>query len=227
MLNSSSQHALTCTAFPPIPLQPNTLYHVGRDASNTIVLIDDLVSRFHSSILVSPQGQVYVEDRNSRNGTMVNGNRIRQRTELQLDDKVTIGTYQIFYKNLATQKPFSTDELTSTTMALDDLGSPDGMVGTLQLMSMTELFTTLEYNEKTGVLMVISGLKEGKVYFFHGNILRASFGQETNLPAIFQILGLQEGTFEFQTQDLNGVPAEIPLTTQQIFLEYARSLDQQ
>lgn len=224
--SSSPQYALTSNAFPPIPLQKNTLYTIGRDQGNTIVLIDDLVSRFHSSILVDIDGNVFVEDRNSRNGTLLNGNRIRQRTQLQIDDKVTVGTYQIFFKNLTTApKQPNLDEISSTTLALNDLGSPDGMVGTLQLMSITELFTTLEYNEKTGVLLILHGGYEGSLYFRKGNIIRAEFKTLKNLDAVFAILALTEGTFEFKAQELGGMPSEIPLTTQQIFIEYARSLN--
>ncbi|MEK7485969.1 MAG: FHA domain-containing protein [Planctomycetota bacterium] len=224
--NSPLQYALTSNAFPPIPLQKNTLYTIGRDQGNTIVLIDDLVSRFHASILVDLEGKVFVEDRNSRNGILLNGNKVRQRTLLQVDDKITVGTYQIFFKNLTTApKSSNLDEISSTTMALNDLGSPDGMVGTLQLMSVTELFTTLEYNEKTGLLLIFNGVNEASLYFRKGNIIRAEFKNLRNLDAVFSILSFLEGTFEFKSQEFEGMPNEIPLTTQQIFIEYARSLN--
>lgn len=228
-LNAGGQdRALICNAFPPIFIKPNTQYTIGRERSNSIVLVNDLVSRFHSCLIVDNEGAVFAEDRGSRNGTLVNGVRIRERTKLKIDDKVTVGSYNIFYKNLnvaqAEQIPMGLAD--GTTLALGALGGPDGMVGSLSHMSMTELFTTLEYNAKTGLLSVSQASDEGKVFFRDGNILQADFKGFKNLDAVYALLRLKEGVFEFVNKDLVDMQSMIPLTTQQILLEYARNLDE-
>lgn len=224
----ANQKALICNAFPPIFIKPNTQYTVGRERSNSIVLVNDLVSRYHSTFIVDNDGITFVEDRGSRNGTLLNGVRIRERAKLKLDDKVTVGSYNIFYKNLNTtqaeQMPPGLAD--GTTLALGALGGPDGMVGSLAHMTMTELFTTLEYNAKTGLLSISHASDEGHVHFRDGNIIQASFKGLANLDAVYALLGLKEGVFEFVSKDLDGMSNELPLTTQQILLEYARNLDE-
>ena len=100
------------------------------------------------------------------------------------------------------------------------------MVGSLSHMSMTELYTTLEYNGKTGVLSVSHSDAEGKVYFKDGNSIRCEYKEMLNLDAIYALLKLTEGVFEFVAKDLSSMPSELNLTTQQILLEYARNLDE-
>src|SRR5688572_24401679 len=56
----------------PIGTRPLT---VGRDPSRDLVLVDSDVSRLHMEVTLF-QGQVIVMDRNSTNGTFVDGNRI-------------------------------------------------------------------------------------------------------------------------------------------------------
>lgn len=218
---------LFVTPFLLFSLNPEcNIQSVGKK-SNAIVLVNDLVSRYHSAIIIDAEGLASVEDRGSRNGTLVNGVKIRERTALKLDDKVTIGSYNIFYKNLSTSQAedMPAGLADGTTLALGALGGPDGMVGSLSHMSMTELFTTLEYNGKTGILSISHSDAEGKVFFKDGNIIRCEYKGLLNLEAIYRLLKLQEGVFEFVAKDLSSRPSEIPLTTQQILLEYARGLD--
>jgi phosphoserine phosphatase RsbU/P len=65
---------------------------LGRHPSCQIVLDDGSVSRHHAQIVVV-NGQSFLEDLRSRNGTQVNGTSITSRTELVDGDTVTICDY--------------------------------------------------------------------------------------------------------------------------------------
>jgi hypothetical protein len=67
---------------------------VGRSASCQLSLDDALVSRRHAMLVVSKDG-VTVEDLESRNGVIVNGQRITARIPVKPGDKIVIGTQEL------------------------------------------------------------------------------------------------------------------------------------
>jgi CRP/FNR family transcriptional regulator, cyclic AMP receptor protein len=72
-----------------------------------------------------------------------------------------------------------------------------GMTGTLSQMPPVELFQTLNYNQKTGILKM--NLPEGPASFAFrgGSIIKAEYGSDTGKSAFFSILGEKEGRFHF------------------------------
>jgi pSer/pThr/pTyr-binding forkhead associated (FHA) protein/tetratricopeptide (TPR) repeat protein len=73
------------------------LITVGRQEGNTIRLTERNVSRQHAR-LVKGEGGYRVEDLESYNGVLVNGQRIGKQAELKDGDKVSIGDYVIALK---------------------------------------------------------------------------------------------------------------------------------
>ena len=69
-------------------------FAVGRSAGCQLSLDDPLVSRRHALLVVSKDG-VTVEDLQSRNGVIVNGQRIVGKTPLHAGDKVVIGSQEL------------------------------------------------------------------------------------------------------------------------------------
>jgi len=67
---------------------------VGRNASCQLSLDDPLVSRRHA-VLTVQNGLVTVEDLGSRNGVLVNGQRIDGRTPVQGGDRILIGSQEM------------------------------------------------------------------------------------------------------------------------------------
>ena len=67
---------------------------VGRSAGCQLSLDDPLVSRRHAMIVVARES-VTVEDLESRNGVLVNGTRIAERTTIQPGDKILIGSQEL------------------------------------------------------------------------------------------------------------------------------------
>ncbi len=64
---------------------------IGRDPTNEVTLTEDpYISRYHCSITFE-EGQFWIEDLGSKNGTKVNGAEILDREALQRGDIVTVG----------------------------------------------------------------------------------------------------------------------------------------
>lgn len=69
-------------------------FAVGRNASCQLSLDDPLVSRRHALLLVGPD-MVTVEDLGSRNGVVVNGEKIQGRVLLRAGDRIQIGSQEM------------------------------------------------------------------------------------------------------------------------------------
>ncbi len=72
-----------------------------------------------------------------------------------------------------------------------------GMTGTLAQMPPVELFQTLNYNQKTGILKMNLPHGPASFAFRGGGIVKAEYGSDTGKNAFFSILGEKEGRFHF------------------------------
>jgi pSer/pThr/pTyr-binding forkhead associated (FHA) protein len=63
---------------------------IGRAPGNTIIIPDTYASAQHA-LLTQREGQWWLEDRNSRNGTMLNGERITSPTIVSAGDVIGVG----------------------------------------------------------------------------------------------------------------------------------------
>ena len=101
---------------------------IGRHPECEVVIDDNSVSRRHATI-TQDQGQYYIEDLKSRNGTIVNDNEIRGKTRLfdgteiricdvgfvfQLDDAAVVP------RPIKTRSEFSSQQLKSSFFLIDD-----------------------------------------------------------------------------------------------------------
>ncbi|RME76303.1 MAG: FHA domain-containing protein [Planctomycetota bacterium] len=110
---------------------------IGRSLDNTLCLNDETISRHHAKIF-KQNGQLYIMDLGSYNGTLINGQKIPSKVaqSLQNNDQIIIGDYQIICKfGLADEKPsssvaeelgFDLDEISSDTEE-----NLEGLAGTL------------------------------------------------------------------------------------------------
>jgi hypothetical protein len=69
-------------------------FAVGRSAECQLSLDDPLVSRRHALFIVASNG-VTIEDLQSRNGVIVNGRRITEKTQLNAGDNIIIGSQEL------------------------------------------------------------------------------------------------------------------------------------
>jgi len=78
-----------------IPL-PRSVLSIGRDPSNDLVLPDAMVSRRHA-VIEFRGSQFYLRDCNSSNGSLVNGDRVSERS-LRDGDLMAIGTARLLFQ---------------------------------------------------------------------------------------------------------------------------------
>ncbi|AKJ64888.1 FHA domain-containing protein [Kiritimatiella glycovorans] len=67
---------------------------IGRSPDADIQIVDDRVSRMHTGVR-RWEDDVYVKDLNSKNGTYLNGERIRDIAKLNPNDVITVGPTRI------------------------------------------------------------------------------------------------------------------------------------
>jgi pSer/pThr/pTyr-binding forkhead associated (FHA) protein len=89
VLQAADERLATGTAF---PLQ--TLTSVGRSPDNTITIPDAYASAQHT-LLTWRAGQWWLEDLDSRNGTLLNGTRINNPTVVSAGDVIGVGRTQL------------------------------------------------------------------------------------------------------------------------------------
>jgi pSer/pThr/pTyr-binding forkhead associated (FHA) protein len=85
-------------------------FALGRSAECQLSLDDPLVSRRHALLIVASDG-VTIEDLQSRNGVVLNGERITRRTALNAGDRIMIGSQELTLllgRELADREPFAT-----------------------------------------------------------------------------------------------------------------------
>jgi adenylate cyclase len=101
------------------PLADDRTFRIGRSDKNNVVLTDDLASRNHAMLQRSDEGQFYITDLGSSNGTFVNGGRISAPVVLRHGDKIRIGTHEFtFFQQSHVEPPpiEQPDELQSTNI---------------------------------------------------------------------------------------------------------------
>lgn len=95
---------------------------VGRSSGASIILQDGGISRQHCRIGVHPQG-LMIEDMNSKNGTAVNGQRIRGKTVLADADTIELG--RTVLKVRIEPAPAEADEIPVAEILADRPSPPD------------------------------------------------------------------------------------------------------
>ncbi len=80
-----------------------SVYNIGSNYRNEIILNSQTVSRFHASVRVGKDGKVYIHDNGSRNGTMVNGVKIAANKDVRIKkgDNIVCGTEDVTEQILA------------------------------------------------------------------------------------------------------------------------------
>ncbi len=79
-----------------IALETGGRYSFGRDASNTVVLDDASVSRYHAEVFSAADG-FYARDVNSRYGVFVNKAKINNAYHLDHGDRITLGDTLVYF----------------------------------------------------------------------------------------------------------------------------------
>jgi len=94
-----------------LELAPNRVYVLGRDADCDVQIEDSGCSRRHARIVVSGDARTLsLEDLKSKNGTVVNGQRVRGRVQLKTADRIQVGsvTFVVEIRDDRIDVPFDT-----------------------------------------------------------------------------------------------------------------------
>ena len=81
-----------------IPLISGDVWKIGRGEQNAIVLIHDMVSRNHAMIQ-QLDGEFYLIDMDSRNGSFLNGQRLTAPAALRDGDRLSFGKSRLCFRN--------------------------------------------------------------------------------------------------------------------------------
>jgi hypothetical protein len=86
-----------------LELSRNSTWTFGRSKTNTVCLKDPMSSRHHAKLEIVQDRHYYFVDLNSRNGSLINGQRVTQPTLLKHGDYISIGnTFLLFQHRVVT-----------------------------------------------------------------------------------------------------------------------------
>jgi len=186
-------------------LPPDKPLSIGRAAINQIVLDDRLVSRIHVRIVPSDNGPL-LTDRDSANGTLVNGRPVTE-TALAHGDAVQVGQ-NVFIVLAGTRaeaeawvqrRNGSKTDQTITGLNLSQVG-PSDMVGDLGAFQLVPLLQTFVDQRRQGCLeLKQSGQPIGRIFFNNGTIVHADTPRgATGKEAFFGLMHATRGEFIFR-----------------------------
>tara|TARA_B110000902_G_scaffold234053_1_gene278315 strand:- start:283 stop:840 length:558 start_codon:yes stop_codon:yes gene_type:complete len=103
------------------------LVKIGRSEDNTIIVKDDTtISRNHAEIFQDDEGNIFLTDLDSSNGTYVNGKKLKESTIIAKNDIVKVGNTVINWYNHFRKKNIKeaiVEEKAEDKILLEDLPS--------------------------------------------------------------------------------------------------------
>lgn len=96
------------------------LLKIGRALNNDVVLNIPFISDYHLEIFQDPEGNVFMTDLNSENGTFVNGKRLNGFLMLQAKDEVFLGNgFKLQWEQVLNNPKGMSNETESTKVTVD------------------------------------------------------------------------------------------------------------
>lgn len=220
-----------------MPLDDNREYIIGRKSDIDIVIVEDMVSRMHAKIMLN-NGQIYIQDLGSTNGTFVNGERIK-RVRLKEGDRILVGTSLFRLERGEVKKAVGQVKINKAAVKEDErqqpqvqrktmLGGPSINQGTLTEIPMADLLQMISVSKKSGVL-VIKSQDEGKIFFKAGQINYACINENHQLnpvKAIYRIITWDKGSYRFDPPDNRKFVIEIDEDLDVLLMEALRQRDE-
>jgi CheY-like chemotaxis protein len=146
-------------------------------------------------------------------------------------DMTRLQAYRLGVRDYIT-KPFIEEELVIRLHRLA-LTAPRGqppqamLRGSLSEISVATLLSLLEFERKSGILLVLRDAQAGRLFVAQGRVVKVEVGGDG--PArerLMEVLDWGSGTFEFSSCEVIGSD-EIGLSTSALLLEHARLRDEQ
>lgn len=207
----SAQHYLIAQVLgEPVMLSRDQPVRIGRAETNEIVFPLTQISRVHSEIRwdQATSGFVVV-DRNSTNGTFVNGKPVKRR-RLADGDKVSVGPFTIVYRSSNATLPPSQRSRPGEDTEVVKSGS---LSGDLEEVPLPDVLRFIETLKKTGEVALLSGTGDrGTLYVRDGQPVHAEFKDLIGMPAAVAILRLRKGSFRFAAKPVQVERATVTTT---------------
>ena len=127
------------------PLQGNC--SIGRLPENTLAINDKEVSRRHALIHAQGEGVYYLVDLGSRNGSLLNGQRIRMPMQLKDTDTIQVSTTILTFRQTESAEEFEDEEAMATIAASNTAKSGDCWLLVADIVSFTKLSQQMGQDE--------------------------------------------------------------------------------
>ncbi len=217
----------------PVELDPRKTCRIGRGQGSDVFVPDVDVSRCHADIRWE-RGGFIISDLGSANGTLVNGERIVERTLLH-GDEIRVGSVTLGFR---VENASSLDEICRArerhVRELNTAASyspiDGGFAGAITDVPLAEVIQVLERARKTGRLVVCLDDSHGSMGLREGRVVGAEWydpvaGEIADHEAAYAMLSLVDGVFEFVAEP---VPDERRIDTpaQGLLLEAMRRADE-
>jgi hypothetical protein len=197
-----------------------------------MVLVEEMVSRRHARILLK-ETVISIEDLGSTNGTFVNGERIEKST-LKEGDRILIGTsiLKVVPATNASPKRENLEAVAErASQRRQGRSSEDAprMSGSLEEIPLPDLLQLFGTSRKSGVLVVRSEARLGRIFLTEGLIRSANIeGREEigALKAVYRMLEWQRGVFELEPPDPREFEHPVDASAQEVLMEGFRQLDE-
>jgi adenylate cyclase len=127
------------------PLQGNC--SIGRLPENTLAINDKEVSRRHALIHNQGEGVYYLVDLGSRNGSLLNGSRIRMPMQLKDSDTVQVSTTLLTFRQTESAEELEDEEAMATIAASNTAKSGECWLLVADIVSFTKLSQQMGQDE--------------------------------------------------------------------------------
>ncbi len=208
---------------------------IGRSSDLDLVLVEEMVSRKHARIHMGG-GAITIEDLDSTNGTFVNGEKIHH-ARLREGDRVLIGTSILkvvtLTGNPGLEAPASVPRAVAERAAQRQRSTRaeevPRMTGNLEEIPLPDLMQLFGTSRKTGVLLLHSDQRTGRIYFDQGYVQWAVIESRSEVPplkAIYRMLGWTRGVFELDPPENRSFDQPLDASVQEILMEGFRLQDE-
>jgi pSer/pThr/pTyr-binding forkhead associated (FHA) protein len=223
---------LACFPARPIRLSRDRQTTIGRSDGNTIVLADSDVSRKHA-VVECIDGRFVIKDLGSRNGITVNDAKMPEAI-LAPNDMIQIGNRMFTFlagDDQAVRRLFMRkrqEQHSGDTDVIDVRGIArpmSGFAGNLGDFGLAELLQALELGRKTGRVTLVCEGRRGEMLIREGQVLSANLGDLEEEDAVYGMLGLEAGRFEFENCPIEVTPI-IRTKTASLLMEGFRRIDE-
>lgn len=179
-----------------IPLSKTRETLIGRSRSCNVVLSNLRVSKVHAAIHFS-NGQFFLRDLDSANGTFINNRKVSDHAEgLVADDHVYLRPYRMMFTGA--KHPHVASLLQTRAESHSKKQRIGHFCGKLEILLITDLIQLLNSTQQSGVLTIRDTFNHvAEVAFVGGEIRTARYKQLEGEDAIYGLLETEQGEFEF------------------------------